>query len=184
MRVSVSGRQFVFPQVCVCCGAAASTTLGVLGTEKNKNSRTKGWSWQLPYCLPCAQHVRRYENYLLASMVSLALALPMLVLAVGWFDNVILFVASGLFLLVGTLSIVSCMTATKSSGCQSRGRSALYRGSDGSCHTFDFKARRYAAQFVIANQNKIINASKGVASILRDVASRNYQTPKRFVSKK
>jgi hypothetical protein len=39
MQVSVSGRQFVFPRSCACCGRFPLTHLTVGGTEKNRLAR-------------------------------------------------------------------------------------------------------------------------------------------------
>src|SRR5215469_703442 len=66
MKVHLSGKQFVFPRSCTCCGDYAITTLGAYGLEKNKRALTKAWAWDIPYCLPCSKHIQSFERTMIS----------------------------------------------------------------------------------------------------------------------
>jgi len=187
MKVSVSGRQFVFPRSCACCGAFPTTTLGVAGTEKNRRARTKGWTWDIPYCRACKRHVRSLEYLLLGTLAFVG---------ISCFTGALLAIKSDQWefgvavtsLLLTTIALVDWLAfklirRSCPKNCYLTGRAVVYIGSDGACHTFDLKSPFYAADFVLANHLKIVNASVRVASILKNTKFGDYQVPRRFVKK-
>ncbi len=187
MQVSVSGKQFVFPRSCACCGAYPLTILRVHGTERNRRARTKGWSWDVPYCVGCKRHIRAYERLRLTGF-SLATLLP--------FAAVLLVAATGQYFLAGfgtvtlllILSVLYSMLlrqlrSKSDENCRGLERAVIYLGSDGSCHSFEIKSHFYAAEFVRANYRKVVNASPQVMSILRNTRFGDYQVPRRIFGK-
>jgi hypothetical protein len=188
MRVSVSGKQFVFPRSCACCGSFPLTSITVSGTERNRLARTKGWLWDIPHCAHCKRHVRASEALLVAAIVLLGISVLSAFLK-GVFTGSYLIGLQILFLIsIGSLLLLAVPVALQRSWrtktCTAFTRSVSYLGSSGSCHTFEIKRRFYAVEFVRDNHRKLVNVSAEVASILRDTRSGNYQVPRRLVHKR
>ena len=187
MKVSVSGKQFVFPRSCACCGAFPTTTLGVSGTERNKRARTKGWTWEIPYCQPCKRHVQRLDYLLLSSLGLIAFSC-LTGAVVGTMSGQWQFSVFVTTLLLAAIALADWFTLKLIRrncplNCFLTGRAVVYLGSNGACHTFDLKSDFYATDFVGANHLKIVNASVRVASILRNTKFSDYQVPRRLVKK-
>jgi peptidoglycan/LPS O-acetylase OafA/YrhL len=186
MRVNVSGKQFVFPRHCACCGAFPLTSLIVFGSESNKRSRTKGWSWEVPYCVACKRHVRRTEVTALLSLVVIGVTLisGLAVAALSgkwtpWAEYVSTSVIAELAL---SFAILRVIRNKCSDSCCGTWPAVIYLGSVGSCHSFDIKSRTYAAEFVRSNHLKLVNASPMVVALLRGAKTGNYQVPRRILS--
>ncbi|HVT12613.1 MAG TPA: hypothetical protein VHE55_10115 [Fimbriimonadaceae bacterium] len=188
MKVSVSGKQFVFPRSCACCGAYPLTHLPVSGSEKNRRSLTKGWVWEVPYCVRCKKHVKTADGVLLASLSLVALSV------LGSFIASVLTSRPTLSIELGGLSIGAVVFAAGlilwslrkgcSANCRGLTRSVIYLGSTGPCHSFDIKAKFYAAEFVRANHIKLVNASPSVVSILRGTSFGDFQTARRVTRRR
>jgi len=188
MRVSLSGKQFVFPRECACCGSYPLTSISVSGTEKNRRARTKGWVWEIPYCQNCKRHVRLADGILMTGLGLLALSFVSSALVTAASRSL----GSGVLTL--TLSASSSLLTgligwliarrRQNPNCCGLTRAALYIGSAGSCHTFDFKSGFYAAEFVRANHRKIVNASLTVASILGNTRFGDFQVARRLIRRR
>ncbi len=187
MRVSVSGKQFVFPRSCACCGAYPLTTLRVQGTERNKRARTKGWSWDVPYCVGCKRHIRLYEILRLTGSSLVAMLLLTVAVFVAYTGQYLLagFGAAGPLLVLGVLfsMLLKRLRSKSDDNCRGLDRAVVYLGSDGSCHSFEIKSHYYAAEFVKANHRKVVNASPQVMSILRNTRFGDHQVPRRLFGK-
>lgn len=185
MKVSVSGKQFVFPRCCACCGGFPLVTLSVRGSEKNRLSRTKGWLWEVPYCTDCRAHVKRAEVALLGWICGIALAglagFGAFALGMGLGPAAILATT----LSVTGTSLCGLYLANVRQGlqrdCCGILRAVSYLGSAGVCHSFDIRSRSYATEFIRANHRKIVNASPRVAKILRGLSFGDFQTPRRLI---
>lgn len=188
MRVEVSGKQFVFPRSCACCGAYAVTQLTVLGTERNRNARTKGWTWDIPYCLRCKRHVRLIERLslstLTASAVAVVAGVAVGLLASSWQTGLGTVIVSESFVAIACYFGYRYVNGDRVFNCCGLTRSVLYLGSSGSCHSFDIKSHFFATEFILSNHRKIVNASVEVASILRNTEFGNYQVPRRVLKRK
>lgn len=187
MKVSVSGKQFVFPRTCACCGAFATTTLAVAGTERNKRARTRGWTWDIPYCQGCKRHIRLFDYLLIASLTLLALSCLLGAYVATNYGSWQLGLAVST-LLVTAIALadwlaIKLIRRASPRNCYLVGRAVHYLGSDGSCHSFDLKSPFYANDFVLANHHKVVNASVRVASILRSTKFGDYQVPRRIFKK-
>lgn len=171
MRVNVSGKQFIFPRSCACCGAFPTTTLGLAGSEKNKRARTRGWVWDVPYCSAFKRHVRTVDYLLISLLGSLALAFLVGVAAGLTFGDWRSGVGAAACLLVAFASagwLAYRLIRHKASvNCCSMTRAAAYLGSVGRCHSFDFKSGFYATDFVRANHRKLVNVGPQIVSIHR-----------------
>jgi len=185
MKVSVSGKQFVFPRCCACCGGFPLVTLSISGSEKNRLSRTKGWLFEVPYCVECRAHVRRTELLLLFWVIGVALAglIGFGLLAFGRpvSESVAL---AGVLTLVSTLLCFGIFHRTRRNlprDCCGLTRAVVYIGSVGVCHSFDIRSQSYAKEFIRANHRKIVNASPQVANVLRGLSFGDSQTPRRII---
>ncbi len=181
----MSGKQFIFPRSCACCGAYPLTQLSVSGTERNKLSRTQGWLWEIPYCVQCRNHVKTTDRILVAyiSLIGLAglIGTGMSLFGPDRVVGVWLAVSLGVTS-TSTLGWVLRRTRRKCSpNCLGLTRSVLYLGSVGTVHSFDIKSKFYAVEFVRSNHLKIVNASPQVASILRNTKFSEYQVARRMI---
>jgi hypothetical protein len=187
VRVEVSGKQFVFPRTCACCGTFATRSIEIRGSEKNQLARTSGWAWDVPYCEICHGHVTRIERLHVG-----ALAAAAMVIAVGFVAGFVngpsagLSVASlGLITVcLGFVSVTKVMRQGIHRNCWGLGRAVEYLGSNRDCHAFDIKSYYYARDFVLANHRKIVNASTKVAGILRNTEFGDYQVPRRLLRRR
>lgn len=181
MKVSLSGRQFSFPRRCACCDCYPTTSLSVSGTEANRRSRTKGWTWEIPVCTRCKGHVTAFDRLLLACfMVTAGLAGLSLLSSILDLSPPIALVA--ILVLGATTSLAlwrKRIGNTGSPACAGIGRPMTYGGSVGSVHTFDIKSKAYAKAFIRENQQKIVNANVAVARILQSAEDGLRKAPRR-----
>ena len=188
MKVSVSGKQFVFPRSCACCGAYPLTSLAVSGSERNRKARTRGWIFDVPYCVTCKQHVRATEGITLLSLALAAIALIFGYVSAALSGQWIFGLQIGLFLLISSGLICGALLylirAKLLVNCTRLTRSVIYLGSNGSCHSFDIRSRFYASNFVLDNHRKLVNASPQVVSILKGTRFGDFQVPRRILKKK
>lgn len=184
----MSGKQFVFPRSCACCGAYPLTHLTVSGAEKNKKARTRGWTWDIPYCVACKQHIQATERILLGSLLLVAGAfvsgVSSAILSGRWFlgFQTLVFLLVSSSVVCGTLLVY--VRRRRSVNCLGLTRTVAYLGSNGSCHSFEIRSGFYAAEFVRANHRKLVNASPQVVSILRGTSFGDYQVPRRIVRRR
>lgn len=184
MRISVSGKQFVFPRSCACCGAYPTNFIQVSGSELNKKARTRGWVWDIPYCSACRQHVRWYDRLVLAYFIGLAIACVSGAVAMFLFKRLTAAVEVMAPLLladhIALWAAVRLLRQRNSQNCCLMGLAARYLGSNSSCHTFDLRSYWYAAEFVRANHRKLVNVTPRIASILRGTRFGEHQVPRRL----
>jgi hypothetical protein len=184
MRIEVSGKQFVFPRSCACCGRFPTQTIEVRGGEKNQLARTKGWVWDVPYCLQCKKHVVLTDRVQIGALALVAFAigvaftsgfargpLPGLAVAALGVTGVGL-----VFVIVNRLRRQHLQR-----NCWGLGLAVEYLGSNRDCHAFEIKSYYYARDFILANHRKIVNASAKVAGILRNTEFGDYQVPRRLL---
>lgn len=188
MKIHLSGRQFVFPRQCVCCGDFPAATLSVSGSERNqsKRMRTKGWVWEIPYCAYCKRHVLTAERFQLLFLSLVSLALPVQA-AIGLADRTpfglavlnLALTLGGLWLCYWLVwRILGDRLPPK---CTCLERSMLYLGSDGPRHSFEVKSRFYAKEFVLSNPHKVVDPSTQVTSILQNTRFGKHQMPRRIL---
>lgn len=184
MRVDVSGKQFVFPLQCACCGRFPGTQLQLTGTERNRRSLTKGWTWGIPYCHRCLGHVKTSDRVLVGWLAAVTVA------GLGAF----LALATGgalLPALTGSVGLALASSVTAWMGlrrikraiypeCVSLSRAATYLSSTGSWHSFEFKSKPYCSEFVRANRFKLVNASASISSMAKGSEPSRFQVGKRI----
>lgn len=148
---------------------------------------TKGWVWDVPYCLACRKHIRAVEGISLVALFLIGasgiVAVYAAVITTLWLIGLEVMGLS----LIGTFAIAFGLlqVVRRSAGrnCCRMGRSVSYLGAVGPCHTFDFKSRFYAADFVRANHRKLVNVTSEVASILKGTKFGEHQVPYRVIKK-
>lgn len=184
MRIEVAGKQFVFPRECACCGGFPETTITHSGTERNRNSRTRGWAWDVPYCQECRRHVARTDRAFIVGLSIAALfgfcsllyaILIDMRLGFGFFAGSVLLTTFVTALLIPRIrSGATCCTVS---------RALIYLGSSGNIHSFDFKSPHYARAFVRANRLKLVNAATVVSQMVRDLPVSENQVARRLAKR-
>lgn len=183
----MSGKQFVFPRECSCCGGFPEIMLTISGTERNRNSRTRGWAWDVPYCKGCRRHVIFVDRILLGGLSIAASFGFCSLLIVLIFDSL----DWGFYLLVGSVLVafglswlgIRHVRSESSPMCSTVTRAVVYLGSAGPVHSFDFRSRPYAEAFVRANRLKLVNASAIVSQIVRDLPVSENQVARRITKR-
>lgn len=187
MRVEVSGKLFVFPRQCACCGRFPGSRLTISGTERNRNSRTRGWLWDVPYCRDCVDHVRLTDSILIVGVSIAAVfgfcSFLITALGVDWRLSVATFLASsgGAGALVWLA--IAQVRRRAHSGCCTVFRAVTYLGSAGATHAFDFHSKPYLRFFVRSNRLKLVNASAIVSQIVQDSPVSENQVARRLTKR-
>lgn len=184
MRVDVSGKQFAFPRECACCGKFPGTRLTISGTERNRNSRTRGWAWDIPYCHQCLGHVRLTDRILVGALALDAIAgvgaFVALALGFGWTACLAVFLGVSVLITITIRAVFAELKRSSFRTCASLTRSVRYLGSSGDWHSFDFRSRGYLSGFVRANRLKLVNASATISSMLRGLGVSEQQVARRI----
>lgn len=181
MKVSLSGRQFAFPRQCACCGRYPTTSIPVSGTEANRRSRTKGWTWEIPSCTACKGHVTAYDQFLFAAFIFAAglIGICLVSVAFDWSPPILAAAITTTVATAGGGLLKRRIEAACSPSCTGVGRPMTYSGSVGSVHTFEIKSRLYATAFIRENRHKVVNAKVAVAGILRSDEDGLSRAPRR-----
>lgn len=187
MRVEVSGKLFVFPRQCACCGRFPGSRLTISGTERNRNSRTRGWVWDVPYCRDCVAHVRLTDRVLIVGISIAAVfgfcSFLMIVLGVDWRLSVALVLTSSVGVVALVWFAVARIMRRAHAGCCTVFRAVTYLGSAGATHAFDFRSRPYLRSFVRSNRLKLVNASAIVSQIVQDSFVSENQVARRLTKR-
>lgn len=187
MRVDASGKQFVFPRQCACCGRFPGTRLTISGSERNRNSRTRGWAWDVPYCRDCVNHVKLADRILVGALSLVALAgigtFVGLAMGVSWIIGLAEFLGIAVSTTVTVRLLFARLKRNRFAGCTALTRSVRYLGSSGNWHSFDFQSRAYLTAFVRANRLKLVNASATISSMLRGMELSEFQVARRITRK-
>ena len=171
MHVEVSGQSFAFPPKCACCCAPADSELTVAASKSTgkKVVHTKTNAWDIPYCRHCINHVRALDS---ARRTSHWLAFFSLVLGslTAYVANGYLGSSIGVLCLIGTVFARKQMVAQARekchSYCASVDRAIVYLGWHGSLHRFDISSNQFAAEFMGANERKLVNLSQQARQLL------------------
>jgi hypothetical protein len=97
--------------------------------------------------------------------------------------------AFGILALIGTVALyrrgINKAKGRCSSHCVAVGRAVAYLGWQGSLHQFEVISMTYARDFMLANQNKLVNLSpqgKNLLSGAGGIAKSSARTPRRYQS--
>lgn len=191
MRVDVSGRSFIFPRLCACCGVTADRELAVSATrswgKRVRHSETK--AWDIPYCATCVQHVGAAASArTLAVILGCASVLAGGVVAA--YVEPSTGVVMGIAAMVGTVFLFKRLMSQARSLCHANcacvGKAVAYLGWYGSLHQFDIASRQFAHDFMAANQNKLVNLSTEAQSLLASTGSTigpsTARSPRRYIT--
>lgn len=187
MRIEVSGKQFVFPRQCVCCGRFPGTRLTISGSERNRNSRTRGWVWDVPYCQQCVAHVKAADWVLLggltiASLFGFCLLLSVF-FGVAWQLSITWFAGSVASAITLSWTALIRIQKLKHPRCATVFRAIEYLGAAGPIHSFKFRSRPYAEEFVRRNRLKLVNASAMVSQVAKQVTVSENQVARRITKR-
>jgi len=191
MRVDVSGRHFIFPSECACCGGPADTELAASASREwgKRVVHTETKSWDIPYCTRCTSHIASYEE-----AGSLARILTVLSVVVGgaivFMGNPFWGIAIGIILVIGTVMVFARSLTRARSLCSDRcaivGRAVAYLGWDSSVHKFEMSSQHFAVSFMDSNRSKLVNLSVEAIGLLSDNGPKTLPTaarsPRRYIS--
>jgi hypothetical protein len=164
MRVEASGRQFIFPAECACCGGSADgrLTASASKTTGKKVVHTTTHTWDFPYCSRCLRHVRAAQS---AVSVGIFLAALTAVLAVVLYLAVApwLAVLVGIVGFVGMVMLYNKMMGSAKAACAPEcacvSSAVAFLEWDGSRQAFEITSTSYAVAFMVANERKVVNLS-------------------------
>ncbi len=168
--VEVCSREFVYPDECPCCGAAAD---GELAIRLRRSQRTVGSdtarSVLFPYCRHCIEHV---ETWATGSMMSTLIILAGAACAVVTFA--VGHVSFSLMLLVSALALAAFTTSSfrsrASAGCRRTcacpNKSVRYDGWSGVTSAFSLVSPTYAARFAEHNEHQLVNVNPSLRALL------------------
>lgn len=191
MRVDLSGHSFAFPDECACCGGAPDCELTVSASRSHgtKVVHTESKSWDVPYCTGCIEHIRADEaagSFARGSTVLAVLLGVLIGIGAGPYWGA----AIGILGVIGTIVVFGQLLrrarAKGSTGCVGLGRAVNYLGWSGTLHKFEITSRRFACNFMRANQNKLVNLSFEARTLLSATDSgfkpSGSRTPRRYIS--
>lgn len=178
MRIEVSARLISVPQRCVCCLGAADRQKTVTASRITgvRVVRTESKEWTFPICSACCSYVDDWhsgdEDFALAKCQA---SLPALIgfCLLGASARLTSWASFSLAALGGfafLASVAWCVvgdrerTATRNLILRKSGLTyaelftpVVYLGWSGTVHAFEFANQGYAAQFMAANAEKLVN---------------------------
>ena len=162
MRVDVSAKIIRFPRVCACCTCPADTEIAVSASRSSGERvvRTRTKTWAFPYCQGCLAHVAVWSSggSRAAAIYAVGLALALIVgLA-----------ASGLAALGTLIAMVISAELLRSHrhkraegmcshACAAASEAVAYLGWSGTVQSFQILSEKYAAAFLVSNEQKLVN---------------------------
>jgi hypothetical protein len=187
----VSGRTFEFPNECACCGATPDSEFTVSASKSwgRKVVHTEARSWDVPYCAACIRHIRAVEA---ARSLSRLLTFVSILLGglIGFAVSPFWGAAIGILAVVGTVGVhavqLGLARAESSANCVAADAAIAYLGWYGTLHKFEIGSQRFACNFMILNQDKLVNLSREARNLLSDkgpaVEPSASRSPRRYVS--
>lgn len=176
MRVDLSAQIASFPSECACCSGSAGGEFEAVATRTTgvKVVRTHTRSFSVPYCAACLEHVSTFQSAQSTRKFGFWMLFGGLVVCLLSPIAGLLGVASGVFILIGAISLGRRAESERRTSCACAGPAVEFIGWDGSVKMMDFTSMRYAARFASANAKKIINATpqlrEAVAALVVPVA--------------
>ncbi len=159
MRVQLSARSLVMPQVCACCAGTADRELPVAArrTTGKRKVKVETRTWMFPYCSACIGHVHVSASPLHWIVVVASLGL-----------GVMLFIPSPeLAVLLGTAGSAlgvwmairkrARVAALRTANCAATGPAVAYLGWYRNVHEFEIASTDFAMQFAAANERKLVD---------------------------
>lgn len=172
MQVEVSGRQFIFPSLCACCGTHSETSFTVSASKSTgkKKVRTETHTWDFPYCTCCIKHVNAESS---AASLSCLIVIATVIVVGYLIVNINIFWLS-IFLSVGIIAaaiwIISKLYAQaqlmRNANCCCLSKAVDFLSWDGTHQIFEITSHKYALAFMIANKQKLINISSKAKELL------------------
>ncbi len=163
MQIEVSGRQFIFPSVCACCGAESETTLTVAANKSTGKKKVKSETrtWEFPYCNNCIEHIKAAS-----SAVSWSIFIAIVTVTIIGHFNILLNIC-----IIGiAIGITSKLWMKAQSMCNTNcccvSASVKFKNWHGTQQVFEIYSTHYALAFMIANKEKLINISPTASKLL------------------
>lgn len=188
MRVDLSGYRFVFPDKCACCGNHADAEFAASASRSSGKRvvHTKTNVWKFPYCGRCIGHVKSAEGAnalaLILGILSFALGISL-----GFAVNSAIGFVIGVFAIVGTSLLYKHQMAQALGQCVPQcvcvRRAVSYLGWHGTLHQFEVCSPHFARDFMVANQNKLVNLSAEAKKLLEgagSISKTNARAPQRY----
>jgi serine/threonine protein kinase len=146
--VEVSGDKLIWPDRCACCLQQPTTHLRIEHTAPSGflglSQETKGWN--VPYCSPCAEHVRLQDQRPGSGLGGMAFGGLL-----GGPIGMLIGLGSAAASIIGAVDYYSKLESLLKSTCASAGLAVAYRGWYKTTHAFTFLNRDYADFFLRQN---------------------------------
>jgi hypothetical protein len=186
----------VFPAECACCGCFADATLAVSASRSSGKRvvHTKTNVWDIPYCSQCVAHVGAAAQ----SPSGITITLVLLSVILGFFLGYAVNLATGIlscFLAFVAIAFVSANLRERalahartlcSSNCVCVGQSVACLGWHGTVHEFEISSLRFATDFMLTNQGKLVNLSPQARDFLAQYGSASNtnapRVPRRYMT--
>jgi hypothetical protein len=182
MKVEVSGYQFIFPQICACCGSPPDRVLTVSASKKSgkKVVRTQINTWDFPYCSRCIKHKNSAD---FAIIVVAIIAITVFIIFTPLNVTVGLFVALAISLPL-YLWLWSQAKKLCSENCVCVRKAVRFVNWDGTRQVFEIVSPKYASAFMRENPKKLINLSLQARNLIEEEGhinrAKNVQSARRY----
>jgi hypothetical protein len=171
MKIDMSGAILSFPKECACCGACPDADFMITAGRRwgKRVSHTEERAWEIPYCTRCKEHVRRFRDAgtfaRTATVVSLGTAA-----LIGYLEGVYWGFGGTAGLIAVTIFIYGRLLKRAESysnhGCVGLGQAVSYDGWSGSLHSFEVASSKFARDFMLANERRLVNVSAQATKLL------------------
>lgn len=171
MKVDVSGSILSFPVECACCGVAPDSNLTIsAGRSWGKRViHNEARVWEIPYCTPCLEHVQRFHDAGTYARAATVMSLGAAVL-MGYLEGVYWGIGVAVGLIALTIFIYGRLLKLAEShsnhGCVGLDQAISYSEWSGSLHSFEIGSSKFARDFMLINERKLVNLSPQAADLL------------------
>jgi len=190
MRVDVSGVTLRMPEECACCGARPDADLTISASKSwgKRVIHSEAKIWEIPYCKGCLQHCQRAFDARTFARIATVMSI-ILGLLVGYLSSWYWAILTGAALITLTILVFGRMLRAaeqfKTPDCASLHQAISYLGWSGTLHSFDIHSNRFAHDFMLSNQSKLVNLTSEAMRLLslprREMTS-SRRSPRRYLS--
>jgi hypothetical protein len=171
VKVDVSGAILSFPVECACCGASPDSDLTISARRSwgKRVIHTEARAWEIPYCTSCLEHVRRSRDAGTFARAATVMSLGAAAL-VGYLEAVYWGIGVAVGLIALTIFIYGRLLKRAEShsghGCVGLDQAISYGGWSGSLHSFEITSSKFARDFMLINERRLVNLSAQETDLL------------------
>jgi hypothetical protein len=191
MRIDVSGAILSFPKECACCCAPPDTDLTITASRRwgKRVIHTEAREWEIPYCVRCVEHIERSRDAGAFSRAATVMSLGAAAL-IGYLEGVYWGIGAAVGLIAVTIFIYGRLLRRAESysnhECVGLDQAISYGGWSGSLHSFEVASSKFARDFMLTNERRLVNLSAQAMKLLSapgpQAPESHRRSPKRYVS--